>query len=201
MKSELLSSIGVEHGFDLRDDDEALWRARQVHGTTLAERPGPGDEADALFTRRPGHAVAVATADCVPLLLACPAGVAAVHAGWRGTAAGIAGLAVERLCGELGAGPADWRVAIGPHIGPCCYEVDEPVRAAVGEGPHLAAGRPGHWQLDLFELNRAQLLAAGVLASRIERVGGCTLCAPERHPSHRRDQSGERMLHWIRMGP
>ena len=183
LESPLLAALGIEHGFGLRGSDALpvpvtdLWCARQVHGTRLVERPGPAtEEADALFTRRPGLAVGVQTADCVPLLLAEQGGggVAAVHAGWRGTAAGMARLAVEALCRELEVAPGSWLVAIGPHIGPCCYEVDERVRAAVGDGAHLRAGRPGHYQLDLFELNRAQLLAAGVAAVRTARRGGGT---------------------------
>jgi YfiH family protein len=205
LESPLLGALGIEHGFGLRGSDAVpvtdLWRARQVHGTRLVERPGPAsEEADALFTRRPGLAVGVQTADCVPLLLAHEGGggVAALHAGWRGTAAGMARLAVGGLCRELDVAPGSWLVVIGPHIGPCCYEVDEPVREAVGDGVHLREGRPGHYQLDLFELNRAQLLAAGVPAKRIGRVGGCTMCDPERYPSFRRDGTAARMVHWIR---
>ncbi len=207
LESPLLAALGIEHGFGLRGSDAVevadLWRARQVHGTRLVERPGSATaEADALFTLRSGVAVGVQTADCVPLLLADEGGggVAAVHAGWRGTAAGMARLAVGALCRKLDVAPGSWLVAIGPHIGPCCYEVDEPVREAVGDGPHLLAGRPGHYQLDLFELNRAQLLDAGVPAERIGRVGGCTMCEPEWYASFRRDGSGERMVHWIRCG-
>lgn len=222
LESPLLNALGIEHGFGLRDlvrvPVPEVWCMRQVHGTRLVEFPDPvADEADALFTRRPGLTVGVQTADCVPLLLADAngRGVAAVHAGWRGTAAGMAGLAVAGLCRELDAAPESWTVAIGPHIGPCCYEVDEPVRAAVGDGPHLQEGRPGHYQLDLFELNQSQLLAAGVPAHQIERVGGCTMCDAERFASYRRDGhlrgrgdghlpgrgdgSGDRMVHWIRM--
>ena len=206
LRSELLDELGVEHGFGLRGSCEVpipdLWRARQVHGIRLVERPGPvGERADAVFTRKAGLAVGVQTADCVPLLVAHREGlaVAAVHAGWRGTAAGMAGSALQGLCREFAAPPEAWAVAIGPHIGPCCYEVDEPVRQAVGVGPHLRAGRAGHYQLDLFELNRAQLRAAGVPEQGIVRVGTCTMCDSERYPSFRRDGTGERMLHWVRL--
>ena len=88
--------------------------------------------------------------------------------------------------------------AIGPHIGPCCYEVDDPVRERIPDDAVFApASRPGHYMLDLFELNRRQLVRAGV--TRIERVGGCTCCEPERYASYRRSGSGQRMLHWVRM--
>lgn len=206
MRSPLLAGLGFEHGFGLRGSEAApvpdLWGARQVHGTELIERPGPeGREADAVFTRRPGIAVGVQTADCVPLLVVHVerAAVAAVHAGWRGSAAGMAGRAIEGLCRRIGAAPEAFAVAIGPHIGPCCYEVDAPVREAVGDGPWLEQGRPGHWQLDLSLLNRRQLLAAGVPEERIEGVGECTMCHAGRYASFRRDGSGERMIHWVRL--
>ena len=200
-----LVQIGVAHGFGLLGSDQVeidgLQRVRQVHGTHLVEAPcDVPTEADALFTRQPGAAVGLQTADCVPLLLADTGGrgVAAVHAGWRGSAAGISGLTVARLGDALGIVPAELVVAIGPHIGPCCYEVDQPVRDAVADSSVLRAGRPGHWQLDLFELNRRQLEAAGVAPERVHRVGECTGCHPDRYPSFRRDRTGRRMLHWIR---
>ena len=141
------------------------------------------------------------TADCVPLLIAHPERrfVAAVHAGWRGSADGIAGQVVAELARRTSLAPGDLAVAVGPHIGPCCYEVDDPVRERIDDpGVFTAAGRPGHYMLDLYELNRRQLERAGAL--RVERVGGCTACDPAGWPSHRRDASGARMLHWVRLG-
>jgi len=203
-----LSELGIEHGFGEIDSDRAqvasLSLARQVHGTALVEAPVLEEvEADALYTAEPGAAVGVRTADCVPLLIADGGlrGVAAVHAGWRGSAARMAETAVAGLCSALHVMPDALVVAIGPHIGPCCYEVDEPVRQAVRDDRVLAPGRPGHYQLDLFELNRRQLVRSGVSGDRIQRVGECTHCHPDRYASYRRDGSGRRMLHWIRMPP
>ena len=203
----LFESLGIEHGFGTARSSEAhvddLSLAVQVHDRTLCRAPGlaVGAEADALYTTEPGAAVGVVTADCVPLLLAdvdrCV--VAAVHAGWRGSALGIAASAVNEIARLASIVPERMVAAIGPHIGPCCYEVDDPVRERMPDDDAVfaPASRPGHYMLDLFELNRRQLERAGV--TRIVRVGGCTCCEPERYASYRRDGSGSRMLHWVRM--
>jgi hypothetical protein len=201
--SERAEALGVEHGFALRELPADAWRVQQVHGSELARAPdlAAGTRADALFTSQPGCALAIQTADCVPLLLALRDGsaVAAVHAGWRGSAARIALRSVERLCAVLSVRPGDWRAAIGPHIGPCCYEVDEPVRSAIAQpDAFMPAARAGHFMLDLERVTRAQLERAGVAPGDISRVGGCTHCDPRRYPSFRRDGSAERMFHFIR---
>ncbi len=209
--SDVLLAMGIEHGFGTLASESAevadLSLARQVHGTDLIEAPEQaleGREADALYTAEPGVAVGVQTADCVPLLIADTRlrGVAAVHAGWRGSAARMAERAVSGICSALRIKPGALVVAVGPHIGPCCYEVDDPVREAVGDDAVLSPAQPGHYLLDLFELNRRQLLRSGVRGERIHRVGECTMCHPERYASYRRDGSTGRMLHWIRLpGP
>jgi YfiH family protein len=150
--------------------------------------------------------IAVATADCVPVLLAAPAArvVAAVHAGWRGLASGVIEAALEALarCGVESAGVS---AAIGPHIGPCCYEVDEPVldalraRFAGGLAARARPGRAEHAWLDLGALARDALGAAGVRASRVDASPvACTRCDAERFHSYRRDGArAGRLLHWI----
>jgi YfiH family protein len=205
LTSELLASIGVEHGFGTGDAEAqtalVATRVRQVHGKTLVRAPtGEATEADAIWSSTAEHAVAVRTADCVPVLVCDPAGraVLAIHAGWRGTGAAIAHAAVLEFGRLVGREPGELSTAIGPHIGPCCYEVDEPVRSAIAEPVFAAADRPGHYMLDLFAANRAQLLRAGVRADRIERVGGCTFCDPAGLPSYRRDGRGREMLHFVR---
>src|SRR5512138_221324 len=103
-------------------------RVRQVHGdrvVVMRAASEPADEADAIVSVVPGVAACVAVADCVPILIGDPrsGAVAAVHAGWRGTLARTAARAVEALALEVGANPADLLAAVGPAIGPCCYEV------------------------------------------------------------------------------
>jgi hypothetical protein len=203
-RSPVLDALGIEHAFAERAAVCGVWSARQVHGTELVRAPGlaPDVRADALFTLEAGCAVGVHTADCVPILLVerSRRAVAAVHAGWRGSAAGIAARSIERLCNAVGAKPRDWLAVIGPHILACCYEVDEPVRAAIEQPDAFApAQRAGHYMLDLERVNRAQLERAGVDAEQISRLGGCTYCDRRRYPSFRRDASGDRMLHWIRL--
>ena len=206
-QSEVLQDLGVAHGFGKVASDGAgpvdLCRVTQVHGNSIVEAPvaGSGAEtcADALLTRVSGTALGIQTADCVPILLADQSAsvVAAVHAGWRGSAARIAFEAVA----ELAVDPATLTAVIGPHAGACCYEVDEPVRRAFGAGADafFVQNRPGHYLLDLFGLNRAQLLEAGVSRRAISRVGGCSICDPHGYPSYRRDPSSGRMVHFIRL--
>lgn len=205
-RARVLDALGLEHGFAAGDETAPrdLERAKQVHGTALLRAPlaRPVGEADALWSDRAGTAIGVATADCVPILLAHRSGriACAIHAGWRGSAARIAWKSVRALCAATGVRPAELSAAIGPHIGPCCYEVDGPVIAAVRVASVFRpATRPDRAMLDLFALNRAQLVGAGVPARQIERVGGCTLCAPAGYPSYRRDGGAGRMLHFVRV--
>jgi YfiH family protein len=200
-----LVALGVEHGFGMRGSAEAapadVACARQVHGVTLARAPfAARPDADAVWSSEPGAAVGVVTADCVPILVAHREGraVCAIHAGWRGTAARIAALAVRALARATGAPAGDFVAAIGPHIGPCCYEVDEPVLAAIPERSVFRPARPGHAMLDLFAANRAQLVGAGIPARAIERVGGCTACDSVRYVSYRRDGVAGRLVHFVR---
>ena len=148
----------------------------------------PLGEGDALVTAEPGILLAVLVADCAPVLLADPAAgaVAAVHAGWRGLAAGVVEAAVEALA-ALGADPAATVGLVGPAVGGCCYEVGEDVRATVGARcpAALATTRAGRPALDPA-LGAAEALArAGVGEVRV--AGECTFDHPGRHFSHRRD--------------
>ncbi len=201
-----LEALGIEHGFGMLGSAEAAPRgvalARQVHGVALVRAPFAGrPEADAVWSAAPGVGVGVVTADCVPILIAEAERrfVCAIHAGWRGTAARIAARSVRALAQATRSPPSAWVAAIGPHIGPCCYEVDEPVLAAIPERSVFRPARPGHAMLDLFALNRLQLVGAGVPARCIERVGGCTACDSTRYASYRRDRASGRMLHFARV--
>lgn len=159
-------------------------RVRQVHGDRVVRgvEVHPGTEADAILSRAGEGPVAVAVADCVPILLAGPGVVAAVHAGWRGTAAAIVVRAVEAMCAAAGCRPGALRAAIGPAIGACCYEVGDEVREALAP-----VARGSRWRLgpavDLVELNRGLLDRESV---PVEIVAGCTRCGG-RSFSHRRE--------------
>jgi hypothetical protein len=183
-------------------------RARQVHGNGVlrvgapfSERP----ECDALITDRPDLALVVSTADCLPILIHDPIrrAVAAVHAGWRGTATRIVSQALVAMREAYGTDPADCRAAIGPGIRRCCFEVDTAVADAMADGfpsweACARANRPGHWLLDLAAINRAMLRAAGVLTDRIEDLGPCTSCRNDLFFSHRAEKGRTgRMMNFI----
>lgn len=178
--------------------------ADQVHGAVVGvvgardgRRSVPG--ADGLASADAGTVLAVHAADCVTMLLADPrsGAVAAVHAGWRGTAAGIASEAVTVMVDRFGARPEDVLTAIGPSIGPCHYEVDEPVLERFRRWPWwetvATPNARGRWQLDLRTANRRQLVDAGVRPERIEVLDLCTYHHPELFYSHRRDRITGRM--------
>jgi polyphenol oxidase len=167
-------------------------RVKQVHGARVIRADAasePREEADAVISTTPGVAACVSVADCVPILLADPAtgAVAAVHAGWRGTIAGIAREAVRALVGDDGGSAARLLAAIGPSIGPCCYEVSSDLadRFRVELGPVIRDGAAP--RLDLWAANVRVLSSAGVRAERIDVLGRCTSCERDLFFSHRRD--------------
>lgn len=177
--------------------------SRQVHGTVIraateADLRAPyeptGYDADGLVTDVPGLPLFVFTADCIPILLHDPVrgAVGAVHAGWRGTAAGIAGIAVKKMAAEYGCRPENIRAAIGPGIGQCCFETDgdvpDALRRTLGadaEAFIAPSGAPGKSRVDLPGANARFLVLAGVKPENIERSGICTMCSHELFWSHR----------------
>jgi YfiH family protein len=177
-----------------------LCTLRQVHGATVRRvdnDPGSGREAspldgDALMTDRAGLALAVWSADCVPVLVCDPRtrALAAVHAGWRGTVVGVLTAAIGALRDGFGCRPGDLRIGLGPAIGPCCYEVGEEVVAALLRADpgarRCVLGSVRH-RVDLVGANVRQAVAAGVPSGRIEAVGLCTACHADLLPSFRRD--------------
>jgi YfiH family protein len=179
---------------DLGLPDLPLVRATQVHGNrvvVVADRPAAGETADAgscdaLVTKRTGVGLVVQTADCVPLLLAGDGAVAAVHAGWRGAAAGVVGAALEAFL-PLAGDPASVRAWLGPSIGPCCYEVGPEV---AGRFPEAFArpSKDGKSFLDLAGVVREQLFQAGIPPGSSSAHDGCTRCGGERFASYRRDK-------------
>jgi len=182
----------LDHGFGTRHADLSGLRFATLKQLHAAEciigrgRNGVLGRGDALLENTPGVLVAVKTADCFPILLVDPAvrAVAAVHAGWRGTAARIAARAVAAMSAECGSRPENLRAAIGPGIGKCCFEVGPEVAAQFGEP--LSGGGRAH--LDLAAANRRQLVQAGVTPSAIVASNLCTLCHPEEFESYRRDR-------------
>jgi hypothetical protein len=210
-RRRFFGAFGVDAGRVVR-----VW---QAHGNGVVRvdaeriaRPGfPGclmDERgkfDALITQLPGLALVVSTADCLPILVHDPVrrAVAAVHAGWRGTAQRIAAQALRAMRDAYGTDPSDCRAAIGPGIRGCCFEVDAAVTDAMAAvlpdwERHARANRPGHWLLDLAAVNRVILESAGVRANRIEDVGLCTSCRNELFFSHRAEKGRTgRMMNFI----
>jgi polyphenol oxidase len=150
---------------------QRLAQGRQVHGTGVMVDGEGIHEADGQVTTGHGVAAIVLVADCLPVALAGPRAAGVVHAGWRGLAAGV----LEAGVAALGGGPV--AAAIGPGIGPCCYEVGDDVRSVFG-----TEGRT----LDLKAIARERLAAAGV--AEIHDCDLCTACDAQRFFSHRRDR-------------
>jgi hypothetical protein len=180
-----------------------LLTVRQVHGTDILiiDQPNPDlshfqdVEADAIITDQPGIMVGVLIADCYPVLVYDPVKnvAAAIHAGWRGAAAGLIGNVVQALISHFSCNPADLQAAIGPGIGAHKYAVDRPVREAfrAGSGYWEAISSEislGQWQLDIGKSCRLQLEAAGLSGENVDAVKECTCCHRELFFSHRRDQ-------------
>ncbi len=171
---------------------ENLFIARQVHGAAVAVvKPGmrPAEvaaiEADAVVSEVPGAALAVLTADCVPVLVHDGRGrAAAIHAGWRGTVADVVGRAVDALC-ELGADRASLRAVIGPSICQDCFEVGPEVAARFDAS--CVDRRQARPHVDLRLANRDRLVAAGIPRGCIDAGAPCTMCEPARFFSFRRD--------------
>lgn len=199
-------------------DARHLARLHQVHGAAVvvagADGRGPLPQADVQLTDQADLALAVQTADCLPILLADArtGAVCAAHAGWRGLAARVPEVAVGALVQQFGARPADLIVAIGPSIGACCYEVGVDVReafqaAAFGDGelarwffdapqptdvnPSMSsvsgAPRSNHWFFDGWAAARHQLERVGVPPDRIHVASLCTGSHPDLFCSYRRD--------------
>jgi YfiH family protein len=191
----------IEHEFGTRDtisfqDDMAS--LKQIHSATVLPvgLAGCAGEGDGLVCCTPAVAVSVRTADCFPILIADVRNraVAAVHAGWRGTAAGIVPAAIRLMHSEFGTRTADVVAAIGPGIGGCCYQVGEDVMKRFGS--------EGAGHIDLGQINREQLIAAGVPPAHIDRVDACTFCDAHRFHSYRRDNdTAGRMISFIRIRP
>ncbi len=181
----------------------SLVAGEQVHGTRVTT-VGPAEQGagsidyatalpgtDGLATKTPGLALSVYYADCAPILLVDPVAraVAAVHAGWRGAVAGIVAEALAVMRKELFVDPARVLAAVGPTIGPCCYEVGAELAAQVppeARAEVLRGQAEGRHYLDLPGMNSWWLQRAGVPGGNVFSSGQCTGCHPNRFYSHRR---------------
>ena len=210
LRDPLLDALGIAHGFGQREttvpSDAGF--PKQVHGIAVHEhRVGvdPRVAADAILTREAGASIGIVTAACVPILVAHLDGdsVAAIHAGWRGLAAGVIEAGVRAVAAA--GGVEDCVAAIGPAARGCCYEVDEPVRAGLRQryatllDGVLVPGGAGRFQLDLPVLAGRVLENIGVEKQRIGTAARlCTICDPDRFESYRRDgPAAGRLRHFI----
>ena len=186
-------------GFDLQKlaatrqthSDIVLTVGKQQWGTALVDGASP--ESDAIITNEPGTALVIYTADCTPILLHDPVtgAVGAAHAGWRGTAADIAGKTAQAMVDAFGCDPKNIRAAIGPNIGICCFETGPEVPEAMVEAFGQEAEsyiRPSgeKYYVNLKEINALALRRRGVV--NIEISTECTMCHPDRYWSHRYTQ-------------
>jgi hypothetical protein len=177
-------------------DPARLVVTKHVHGVNVwvvgDPQPEPA-EFDGLVTSRPGDVLGAFAADCIPMVFADPARrvVGAAHAGWRGTVGGVAPNVVAVMRERFGCRPADIRVALGPSIGPCCFEVGPEVvaqfTAALPGVPGLVVPGPRKEHIDLRVATRALLERAGVRPEHIDAAPPCTRCDAERFFSFRRD--------------
>jgi len=148
------------------------------------------EDCDALVTDRQNLVITVLTADCVPILLYDPQKrvIAAVHAGWKGTKAGIVAKTVKKMGEEFGSDPGDIVAGVAPSIGRCCYEVGEDVAEHFFDLPEAYTQKGEKYMLDLPYINKYQLLEAGLSEANIEMSGICTACETERFFSYRKEQ-------------
>lgn len=173
---------------------------------TVPEQPDRFTEGDALISTMPGTFVGVRTADCLPVLLADPQSgtMAAIHCGWRGLALGIAGETVRIIASLSGNPPPEFLAALGPAIGPCCYEVGREVMEALAPLPGSQSAflkRGERLFMDLAASTRAQLLAAGIPGEGMEVLGNCTSCDERNFFSFRARKDAGRMISFIGTRP
>jgi len=164
---------------------EDIVNGEQVHGANVAivsEKGLTPTATDGMVTNKPGICLLVLVADCVPLIFYDPRNraIGVAHAGWKGTVAGISPKIVQTLCREFNSKPEQLLVAIGPSIGPCCYEVQgdvvQTVQKTQPQSEQLLIRRGDNWYFDLIRANEAQLLAAGVRKENIQTANLCTRC-------------------------
>ena len=175
----------------------ALRLLQQVHGTALAAPDDPGlPVADGwVGASSAGVVLAIRTADCLPLLFCHPASrtLGLAHAGWRGAVAGIASKTLK----QMNVPAEEILVALGPAIGPCCYEVGEEVAAGAGGSPHVVPTGPQRYGFNLPGYVRTQLLEAGVLPNHLNHVELCTACRTDLLFSYRAEATTARLCSFL----
>jgi YfiH family protein len=193
--------------------DFSAWTcADQVHGIDIARvgltEVGAGRHAlhdkldgyDGLLTNVPGVMLVSFYADCVPLYFVDPVKrvVGLAHAGWKGTVRGIAAEMVHQMVRDYGCRAEDMLAAIGPAIGPCCYEVDDTVINAINEQLGRVVYQPGKAMVDLKKINQEIMIREGILSTNIDMSASCTSCQINTYFSHRAEQGKTgRMASWI----
>ncbi|MBI1908795.1 MAG: peptidoglycan editing factor PgeF [Deltaproteobacteria bacterium] len=218
--SKILNNIpGIQHGFGTRFDAAPpnTHLLQQVHGKKVVvirrgdeapviESKGDSPKADAWVTNDPSLIIGIKTADCVPILLYDPVqkGVAAVHAGWKGSLANISGEVVKIMQEEFYSKPSDLVAAIGPAVGFHCYEVGSDVadhfKKEFGEDRQVLQKFGRKFLLDTQAVNRRQLHEAGLLPEKIEILSYCTHCRSDLLHSVRRDgDEAGRQVSWVEL--
>ena len=188
----------IASAFNLHEDQ--FFSVHQVHGDRILivdhknidSLKQQQHQCDAIMTDQPGLAIGIKTADCVPVFLAAKTQriIAVIHAGWRGTALNISAKTVAAFAETFSCRPADMIAAIGPSIGPCCYQVDDAVFKAGGgnenwESAFLPGRKQGEWLLDLPSANKRQLIQAGIPWESVFTADLCTSCRKDLFFSHR----------------
>jgi purine-nucleoside/S-methyl-5'-thioadenosine phosphorylase / adenosine deaminase len=202
--TQLLTPARREFARRLGLDPERLSVAGAVHGAAVARVDSPRgavEGVDVLLTNRQRTPLFATFADCYPLILFDPVqrAVALIHAGWRGTAAGVTLAAVGAMTREYGSRPSDLVVGLGPGICGSCYEVGDDVAAQFDAAVVRPGPRAGAALLDLAEANRRHLVEAGVPPARIHSINLCTKESPDL-PSHRREPDGTRFAGIVALG-
>lgn len=190
-RGEFLQELGLH--------PDNLVMVKQVHGSTIvaAERPDPelaDMAADGLITKTAGLVLGIRTADCVPVFFWDPVGKVAgiVHGGWKGVKDGIIGQMLKIFEKKCGTKMKELRVAIGPSIRKCCYEVGSEF---LGYFPGFYSGKGAKGRLDLVGVIKSRLLKRGILEAHIDDTELCTVCENKRFFSYRMEtQTPERIL-------
>jgi len=196
------NKLRIASTFDFEPDRLMLLRQTHQDGIlTLREpldRPPSSLEYDGMITNAPNRFLAIKTADCLPILIVDRAkkAIGAVHAGRQGTARGIARKALKRMAFEFDCSPRNFLVALGPSIGPCCYEIDEEVFLPEWE-PFSIAGKEGKWRVDLARINIDQMRKEGIEEDQIIWIDLCTRCHPDLFFSYRGEGQTGRQLSFI----